>query len=196
VIRPTAMPELCLRLIGWRLRGTATGSLQPCWFRVGGFPGASWARPKTARVCGSSRCLAKRVLGAGLAVALGATSCIGSNVMSSDSRFPPAIAEPHFAPAKDMVLEGLYATVDITGDVASQLRKVYYMFLPDGHYTGAALIDAGGIFAFQTLSGSFSVTAAGLVLDGAEAVPVSVAGDLLRIEAPGGSLVLRREAMR
>lgn len=132
-------------------------------------------------------------------VALGAAAvlagCIGSNVITAEQRMA-ALAEPVFAPAGALQLEGLYASVDVQGEVAAQLRKVYYVFLPDGSYTGAALVDSGGALAFQTLTGRFAVTAAGLVLDGAEPAPLLVAGELLRIEAPGGALVLRREVLR
>jgi hypothetical protein len=134
-----------------------------------------------------------RLLALGAVAVLG--GCIASNVIATEQRMA-AVAQPVFEPAGALQLEGLYASVDVQGEVAAQLRKVYYVFLPDGSYTGAALVDSDGLLAFQTLTGRFAVTGSGLALDGAEPVPLAVAGDLLRIEAPGGALVLRREVLR
>lgn len=133
---------------------------------------------------------------AALGLALLAGSCIASNVLDPEQRLAAAPAAPEFAPAGVIELAGLYGSTDLEGEAAAQLRKVYYVFLPGGRYTGAALVDDGGVLAFQTLSGTYAVTADGLVLDGAPAVPLLQSGELLRLVAPGGVLTLRREELR
>lgn len=121
-------------------------------------------------------------------------SCIPSNVVARDDRaVATPLAELHFEPANGAQLQGLWASVAITGDAAVALRRVYYVFQTNGTYTAAALVDEGGTLAFQTLSGTFAADAAGLVLDGAEPVQLEQAPEHLRITAPTGTLVLRRE---
>ena len=119
--------------------------------------------------------------------------CIASNVVAPAERMVVQdLGELAFAPAPGLQLAGLYESLDIRGDAALSLRKVYYLFAPDGSYTAAALTESGGTFAFQTLSGSWRSTPAGLVLDEAEPVPLEQCGEHLRLSAPTGSLILIR----
>ena len=123
-----------------------------------------------------------------------APGCIPSNVVARDDRMvTTALEDLRFEPAGELALDGLWSSVAISGDAALSLRKVYYVFLPGGAYTAAALVDDGSAPAFQTLTGTFAVSAAGIVFDGAEPVPLEVAPGYLRITAPTGALVLRRE---
>lgn len=124
-------------------------------------------------------------------------SCIASNVLAHEQRLvAPSVADLQFVAAPGLQLEGLYDSVSITGDAALALRKVYYVWNPDGTYTAAALVEMDGKGAFQTLGGTWRSTAAGLELDGKEPVQLEQAPGHLRITAPNGSLVLRREELR
>lgn len=107
-----------------------------------------------------------------------------------------SVAELQFAPMTEGTLQGLFESVQITGDAAVSLRKVYYLFFADGSYTAAALIDDGTALSFQTLSGTWQMSASGLTLDGAAPVPLEVGGEHLRLSAPGGVLVLRRGVLQ
>lgn len=119
--------------------------------------------------------------------------CIASNVVARNERLVvPTVAELQFSPAPSLPLAGLYESVEITGDAAAALRKVYYLFAADGYYTAAALTEQDGKPGFQTLNGAWTTSAAGLSLDGAEPVLLEQAPDHLRITAPTGVLVLRR----
>ena len=66
------------------------------------------------------------------------------------------------------------------------------LFEDSGRYTAAALVAGDEGLRFQVLDGTWVLTAAGLSLDGADAVNASEAGDHIRIEAPTGEVVLRR----
>jgi hypothetical protein len=133
----------------------------------------------------SARCAA-------VACAVALAGCIPSNVVAVDQRMVVAdLGQLQFAPAPALQLAGLYESVAITGDAAVALRKVYYLFVDDGTYTAAALAEIDGKPAFQTLSGTWSSTASGLSLDGAEPVVLEQAPEHLRITAPNGALVLR-----
>jgi hypothetical protein len=122
--------------------------------------------------------------------------CIASNVVAPQQRLIAADpAQLPFAPATPGAVGGFYASVDLRGEAAGSLRKVFYLFAPDGTYTGAALAESDGRASFQTLDGTWSLDAAGLVLDGAAPVACEVAGEHLRLTAPTGVLVLRREVL-
>lgn len=127
------------------------------------------------------------------AFALGFGGCIASNVVATQDRMVAAtVAELAFAPAPGLRPEGLYESIEITGEAAVSLRKVYYLFLADGTYTAAALVDDAHGGAFQTLTGTWSSGPDGLVLDGAEPVPLEQAPRHLRLSAPTGTVVLRQ----
>ncbi len=122
-------------------------------------------------------------------------SCYASNVVASRDRAVAAAPMPSdWRPATSSDLLGYHASTAIRGDAALSLRRVYYWFAADGTYTGAALIEGDDGYAFQTLSGTWSLDLAGLHLDGAEPVPVDVAAGLVRIHSGSGEVVLAREA--
>lgn len=132
-----------------------------------------------------------------LAVLLTASGCIASNVVAKEQRMVVAdLDQLPFAPAPDLVLDGLYESVDLRGDAAVSLRRIYYHFAPDGTYTAAALTDQGGVLFFQAQKGTWQNSAAGLSLDGAAPVRLERAGDYLRVTAPTGTLVLERQPWR
>ncbi len=138
--------------------------------------------------------------GAGGALAVAAclwSGCIASNVVASEDRsVQQPIAALPFAAAPTLVLDGLYESIAITGDAALSLRRIYYLFRPDGTFTAAALVDGETGAGFQTLSGTWVNGDAGLSLDGAEPVRLEQADAHLRITAPNGAVVLRRSALQ
>ena len=118
--------------------------------------------------------------------------CIGSNVVAVDARdvaTPPSalVFEPWSAPT----LAGFYESTEVTGEAAVSLRRVYYVFVADGTYTAAALLEQDGALAFQTLSGSWRAQDGGLVLDDRPPVPCERAPGHVRLVATTGTLVLR-----
>lgn len=125
------------------------------------------------------------------------SGCYASNVVATTERSVREQAEPtEWRPAVVADLVGYHRAVAIRGDAALSLRTVYYLFQADGVYTGAALVDGERGLEFQTLRGRWELGADGLVLDGAPAVGASAAPGWLRIAAPNGELLLRREELR
>lgn len=123
--------------------------------------------------------------------------CIASNVVATEDRMVTRpVAEIVFQPAPALVLDGLFESIEITGDAAVALRKIYYLFAPDGSYTAAALGDVDGVATFQTLNGTWVTSAAGLSLDGAEPVLLEQAPEHLRFTAPTGTVVLRKGTLQ
>lgn len=123
--------------------------------------------------------------------------CYASNVVATTDRAVTETALPtewRAATAADLV--GYHRAAAVRGEAALSLRTVYYLFLADGGYTGAALVDGERGLAFQTLSGTWRLDADGLVLDDGRAVAVQAAPCWLRIAAPNGELILRREELR
>lgn len=119
--------------------------------------------------------------------------CIPSNVLAPDQRIATVAMEDRvFTPATNLQLEGFYESVEITGDAAVSLRKVYYLFQQGGAYTAAALIQDQGASSFQTLTGTWSLDASGLRLDDSDPVPLETSDEFVRMRSPGGTLVLRR----
>ena len=127
-------------------------------------------------------------------VSLPFAGCIPSNVLAPDQRIATVAMEDRvFTPATaELKLEGYHESMSITGDAAVSLRKVYYLFQPGGTYTAAALVQDAGVSSFQTLTGTWSLGADGLRLDGADPVPVETSGEFVRMRSAGGTLVLRR----
>tara|TARA_R110002072_G_scaffold4174_1_gene29373 strand:+ start:77480 stop:77923 length:444 start_codon:yes stop_codon:yes gene_type:complete len=145
-------------------------------------------------VAGAFRWLALR--GSASLLLLCSAGCIASNVVAPDERMVvEPLAERVFEPAPTRQLEGLFESCDIQGDAAVSLRKIYYLFSPDGTYTAAALAEVAGKFSFQTLDGIWQNDAAGLVLDGGDPVVLEQSGDFLRLVAPGGLVVLVRKEL-
>lgn len=123
--------------------------------------------------------------------------CIASNVVAvADREVVAGATQLPFQPAGVLVLDGLYESIDIQGDAAVSLRKIWYLFSPGGAYTGAALADVDGVPSFQTLHGTWQVGAAGLSLDGQDPVPLEAAPDHLRLSAPNGTVVLARRPLQ
>lgn len=131
---------------------------------------------------------------AAAALLLIAGGCIPSNVVAVEDR---AVAVPvqelHWDQPLPELLDGLYESIDIRGDVAGGLWKVWYFFGSDGHYSGAALVLGPLGPEFQTLSGSYRVVDGRLDLgDGAEPANLLAATDHLQVSSPEGEVVLRR----
>jgi hypothetical protein len=145
-------------------------------------------RPRTRR-CAALAC------GALLGVAL--AGCIASNVVAPEQRL--VVAEPQdqpWVPADAAAIPGFQESIDLRGDAAASLRRVWYVFAADGAYTGAALADVDGRLEFQTLAGTWALTPAGLVLDGRAAVRCEMAPGHLRLSADNGVVVLRRGTLQ
>lgn len=125
--------------------------------------------------------------------------CIASNVVAEKDRAvvePKALADVAFRPANAADFAGLFETVEITGDVALSLRRVWYWFESNGRYSGAAFVDGDEGLSFQTLTGTWKLTDAGLALDDGEPLAASAADGLLRMAVPGGTLVLKAVELR
>jgi hypothetical protein len=123
-----------------------------------------------------------------------ATGCIPSNVIAADAR---AVATPvanlEWTDPVPTSLGGLYESVDIRGEAAQALQKVYYWFSSGGEFTGAALVLVDGAPEFQTLRGRYRITPEGLVLgDDVPAMTLRAARGHLRLNSPDGDLILRR----
>jgi hypothetical protein len=125
-----------------------------------------------------------------LSCALG--GCYASNVVARGDRAVVADEEVVWTDAVAADLDGLFESVAIRGDAALSLRAVWYVFGPDGRYTGAALVEGDDGLAFQTLRGRWRLSPEGLALDDAPPARLQAAPDRLRIAAEGGELVLRR----
>lgn len=132
-----------------------------------------------------------RAFAIGLALLLPA--CIASNVVAVEQReVGSALDGLAFRPVAAPQLDGFYESVDIRGDAAVSLRRIYYVFDARGTYTAAALAEVDGVLQFQTLGGTWSVGPGGLVLDGQEPVPCEEAPEHVRLVAPSGAVVLRK----
>jgi hypothetical protein len=100
--------------------------------------------------------------------------------------------EAKFEVVPGLELRGLYESVEITGDAAVSLRRIYYLFRGDGTYTAAALTEGEAGARFQTLDGTWALDQQGLSLDGTAPVLLEAADPYLRITAPNGAVVMRR----
>ena len=90
-------------------------------------------------------------------------------------------------------LSGYFESYAVDGDAALSLRKVYYLFVKGGRYTGAALVESDEGASFQTLGGTYVLEGGMLALDGAAGARCEAAdGGFLRIAMEGGSIVLCR----
>lgn len=128
-------------------------------------------------------------------VACVASSCYPSNVVAVRDRAVAVGAADatqwNACAAAD--LEGYFESYAVEGDAALSLRKVYYLFVVGGRYTGAALVDGDDGLSFQTLGGNWSLDASGLSLDGAAPVRCeSAEGGRVRIALEGGAISLRK----
>ncbi len=124
-------------------------------------------------------------------------SCIASNVVAEDQRLVARdLTALPFVPADASAFTGLYESIDIRGDAAVALRKIYYVFDTAGSYTGAALAESDGQLSFQTLNGNWTIGPEGLVLDGGAAVQAEMAAQHLRLSTPAGSVVLKAGSLQ
>lgn len=126
-------------------------------------------------------------------VALG--GCYASNVVAATDRAVAADAVMDavaWQPATKDQLVGFHESRSIEGDAALSLRKVYYVFLADGRYTGAALVEGDEGLGFQTLGGTWRLDQAGLSLDGGEPARCEAGGAFLRIQVASGAIVMKR----
>lgn len=130
-------------------------------------------------------------------VLLVAAGCIAPSVLPSEERsVAVASAELAWGPATVADVPGTYVSTEIEGELATVLRKVVYLFQADGAYTGAALVDDLPP-RFEVISGTWSLEAGTLRLDGGPPAAAEVAEDgTLRLIGDEGLVVLRREVER
>ncbi len=123
--------------------------------------------------------------------------CIAPSVVRHEDRavlLDAALLEWRVGTAQD--LPGMFVSTELTGPLATSLRKVVYLFASGGTYTAAGLVDDVPPH-FEVTSGRWSIDAAGLSLDGAPAASFEVAEDgSLRLVGEEGGVVLRREIER
>ncbi len=130
-------------------------------------------------------------------LALALSSCVGSGTLpQSDRSVPPAVAELTWLAASAADLEGLYESVEVSGEAAGGLLKIYYCFNADRTYTGAALTTGVGHAEFTTLSGAWELVDGDLRLDASERVAASMSDGRLRLESEHGTAVFERVTLR
>jgi hypothetical protein len=123
--------------------------------------------------------------------------CIASNVIAPTERLVVGErAELAWRPADAAAVPGYFVAVELEGEAAQALRAVAYVFTTNGRYTGAALVEGDDGLDFQTLRGEWRLGAEGLSLDAAAPVACEQAPGHLRLTAPNGVVVLRREELR
>ncbi len=130
-----------------------------------------------------------------LACCVALSGCYASNVVAATDRAvaADAIADSVvWQPATNEQLVGFHESRIVEGDAALSLRKVYYVFVADGRYTGAALVEGDQGLGFQTLGGTWRLDQAGLSLDGGEPARCEAGGAFLRIHVAGGMIVMQR----
>lgn len=129
-------------------------------------------------------------------------ACIAPSVVGSEGRAVQSTPQARdWRPARAEDLDGLFESTAIEGEAAVALWRIHYHFalepgVPGGSYSGAALVLGGPTPQFQTLSGVWRLNEGALELDGAAAAQASVAGELLRLENEGGTVLLRRAAIQ
>ena len=137
-------------------------------------------------------CSAVALLGLALA------SCYTSNVLDASER---AVREPAgelaWRAATGADFDGLFESVSLDGDVAASVRALWYLFAPDGAWSGAALVSTPEGERFTASHGRFVLRDGQLELEtGAPPAAARAAGAQLRLESAAGSVVLRRVAGR
>ena len=129
-------------------------------------------------------------------------ACIAPSVVSSEGRAVELAPQARdWRPARAEDLDGLFESTSIEGEAAVALWRIYYHFAVEpgvsgGSYSGAALVLGGPTPQFQTLSGVWRLNDGALEFDGAAATQASVAGEVLRLENEGGTVLLRRAAIQ
>lgn len=129
-----------------------------------------------------------------LALPIALAACIPSNVVAdADRAVTRPVAQLAWTEPVPAALAGLYESVDVRGEAAQAMQKVYYWFAASGDFTGAALVLVDGVPQFQTLVGRYRIAQDQLWL-GADSEPVTLraARGHVRFTSPEGDLVLRR----
>ncbi|HED66343.1 MAG TPA: hypothetical protein ENJ09_12415 [Planctomycetes bacterium] len=122
--------------------------------------------------------------------AAGMSGCLPSNVVAPEARrVRTPLEDLRFEPAEAADLPGFWASESIDGPMAAVLLRVFYLFGPDGTFTGAALLDEDPP-RFVVLSGTWSFDSGMLRLDDAEPARLERAGDRLRLSGADGSVIL------
>jgi len=122
-------------------------------------------------------------------------SCIAPSVLAPENRATVLDGEHvEWAAGDGSSVPGTYVSTEISGRLATVLRKVVYLFEADGAYTGAALVDDDPP-RFEVIGGRWRVEDDLLYLDDAPPAVLSAAPDgSLRLSGEEGTVVLRREA--
>jgi len=124
------------------------------------------------------------------------SGCIASNVVDPGLRLLATGTESlAFVPAPEFAWAGLYMSVEVQGEAAASLRRIWYWFRADGTYTAAALIETD-VVAFQTRDGTWRHAGGQLHLDDGPPVAVEVVGEFVRLTSGAGRVVLRHEALQ
>lgn len=131
------------------------------------------------------------------AIALPTGACIAPSVVAKEDRGATLdAADCAWRPGTESDLPGTYVSTELSGPLAASLRKIVYLFEPEGTYTGAGLIDDAPP-RFEVIDGRWSMEDDGLHLDGGAPATVEVAEDgSLRLSGAEGRVVLRREIDR
>jgi hypothetical protein len=125
------------------------------------------------------------------------TGCIPSNVVAPTDRAVRVDAANVVWSAGDAAdLSGYWSSRELTGPIASAVRRLHYWFEPDGSFTGAALLE-GPPLAFAVLSGTFRFDEQRRLLLGEDAEPALLekGGGLLRLTGADGIVVLEQEEL-
>lgn len=125
---------------------------------------------------------------------VGLSSCIGSTLLDAEHRaVEPKVIEHQWRPAVADTIPGQYESVEVRGEAAGAMLKVYYFFMAGGRYTGAALVVDRDGPSFQVLTGRWQLVDGQLTLgEDTEPARAEMDGSFLRISTDTGTLVLRR----
>ena len=130
-------------------------------------------------------------------LALALSSCVASGMLPQSHRSVAAErADDAWLAASSTDLEGLYESIDVSGEAAGGLLKIYYCFNADHTYTGAALTTGIEHAEFTTLSGAWELVDGDLRLDSTERLSASVSDGRLRLENERGTAVFEKVAIR
>ena len=128
-------------------------------------------------------------------LAVASPACLASSVLDTNARLAPkeAASQVPWRAAQASEIPGFFAAESIEGEAAASVLAIYYYFLEDGSYTGAALVLMDSQRpSFQTLTGNWTFDAQGLVLDDQAPLPLLAADQRLKLETPLGAVVLRK----
>lgn len=139
----------------------------------------------------------RALAGATLLAALGAAGCYPSNIVASEQRAvttsPPAdLDKLAWKRPTATDLRGFWRSVEIEGDPAVELARIYYVFGAGGRYSGAALVRASPLATFQVLDGRWALIDEGLALDDQPA-RARISGRWLELSTDEGRVLLMRE---